>query len=373
MERIERYCLFKEIFKWEKKSNIKSGAGSDNGKYVFFICSDENTKRYTDYLDNGEALVFGTGGKASCHYINGKYAYSTDCVVAKTDMPNVYLKFYYYFLRKNRLSLIQQTFRGTGLQHSSKKRLEEIMVPVLSYEEQKRIVSRIEELFSELDNGVENLKKVKAQLDVYRQAVLKEAFDIVDGKYIALKEIANSRLGKMLDKNKNEGIPRKYIRNANVRWLKFDLSDLQLIKIKDDEIDKYTIKYNDLVICEGGEPGRCAVWDKKEEIFYQKALHRVRFNIEATPKFYMYYFWLIKQTGFINKYYTGSGIKHLTGNSLDKIPVPNIGIDLQNKIVDFIEEKLSACENIEKTIDTALQQAETMRQSILKQAFEGGL
>ena len=162
-------------------------------------------------------------------------------------------------------------------------------------------------------------------------------------------------------------------RNINVRWFSFDLSDLLEMRIEESETDKYTISKNDLVICEGGEPGRCAVWDEEDSVFYQKALHRVRFNDDSNPKFYMYYLWFAAQTGNLSPFFTGMGIKHLTGQSLVKVPVPSTSRAVQDEIVSEIESHLSVCDSIEKTVDTALQQAEAMRQSILKQAFEGRL
>ena len=145
------------------------------------------------------------------------------------------------------------------------------------------------------------------------------------------------------------------------------------MRIEDEEVDKYTIEQGDLVICEGGEPGRCAVWASEDTIFYQKALHRVRFTDGSNPRFYMYYIWFAAQSGKLNGFFTGTGIKHLTGQSLAKVPVPTAERDVQDRIVSEIESRLSVCDSIEKTVDTALQQAEAMRQSILKKAFEGGL
>ena len=175
----------------------------------------------------------------------------------------------------------------------------------------------------------------------------------------------------MLDKEKNTGNYRKYLRNINVRWFSFDLSDLLEMRIEDDEIEKYSVSHNDLIICEGGEPGRCAVWDKHDSIFYQKALHRVRFLDNSNPKFYMYYLWFSAQTGQLCRYFTGTGIKHLTGQSLSKVVVPKTDRPTQDSIVAEIESRLSVCDSIENTVDTALQQAEALQQSILKKAFEG--
>ncbi|MFR3755373.1 MAG: hypothetical protein ACLTW9_29570 [Enterocloster sp.] len=126
--------------------------------------------------------------------------------------------------------------------------------------------------------------------------MLKEAFSCAD-TFEPFGSIMTSRLGKMLDKEKNVGLPEQYIRNINVRWFSFDLSDLLKMRIETKEIEKYSIKYGDLIICEGGEPGRCAVWDRNDSIFYQKALHRVRFKNGENPKLYMYYLWFISQTG----------------------------------------------------------------------------
>ena len=239
-------------------------------------------------------------------------------------------------------------------------------------EEQLRIVNRIEELFSELEKGVETLETIKKQLTVYRQAVLKEAFEEIT-HYVHFGSCIDSRLGKMLDKEKNTGSFRKYLRNINVRWFSFDITDLLEMKIENSEMDKYTISKGDLVICEGGEPGRCAVWTKDESICYQKALHRVRFTDGSNPYFYMYYLWFAAQTGKLKEYYTGTGIKHLTGQSLVKISVPTVERKQQDQIVKMIDSHLSVCDSIDQTVDTALSQAEAMRQSILKKAFEGGL
>ena len=145
------------------------------------------------------------------------------------------------------------------------------------------------------------------------------------------------------------------------------------MRIDDDEHDKYSIQKDDLVICEGGEPGRCAVWNRNETIFYQKALHRVRFKDGSNPYFYMYYLWYAAQTDQLKAFFTGTGIKHLTGQSLVKLPVPTAKRVEQDRIVADIESKLSVCDSIEQTVDAALQQAEAMRQSILKKAFEGEL
>ena len=367
-----RYVPFTDVFDWCSKSNIGSREAAENGKYKLFVASATEIKRYNEFLENGERIVFGTGGNPCIHYVNEAFSYTNHTECARSKFEDVFVKFYYYYFQKDRYKDLQSTFVGGGIKNSSKKKIGSLLVPQIDYDEQKRIVAKIEELFSELDNGVETLKKTKQQLAVYRQAVLKESFGEIK-EYIPLGKITVSRLGKMLDKEKNTGILQPYLRNINVRWFSFDLSDLLEMRIEPEENEKYSVTKGDLIICEGGEPGRCAIWEQDETIFYQKALHRVRFTDDSNPKFYMYYFWFAAQTGKLNPFFTGMGIKHLTGQSLVKVPVPTARREEQDLIVQEIESRLSVCDSIEKAVDIALQQAEAMRQSILKKAFEGEL
>ena len=99
--------------------------------------------------------------------------------------------------------------------------------------------------------------------------------------WVNVGAVAVARLGKMLDKSKNKGTPRRYFRNVNVRWFDFDLSDILQMRFEDSELPEFELRPNDVLICEGGEPGRAAVWDGRvSDIYFQKAIHRVRF-----PKF----------------------------------------------------------------------------------------
>ena len=183
--------------------------------------------------------------------------------------------------------------------------------------------------------------------------------------------IMTSCLGKMLDKAKNQGKPRRYLRNINVRWFGFDLSDVQEMRVADDEVERYSIRKGDLVVCEGGEPGRCAIWCDEENVCFQKALHRVRFNEASDPRFYMYYLWMLAKSGMLAAYYTGTGIKHLTGESLKKLPVPVPPLPEQKRIVARIEELFSELDNGVETLKKTKQQLAVYRQAVLKAAFKG--
>lgn len=323
------------------------------------------------YLSDGEYVLLGEDGAPflnpfadKAYLIKGKAWVNNHAHILRSKYNNKFLC--YYLNHFDYHGFVTGTTRYKLTQAAMKR----IPVPVPAPDEQERIVSKIEELFSKLDASVAELQTAKEKLNVYRQAVLKKVFSSIKN-YVPFGNITDARLGKMLDKEKNTGTPQRYLRNINVRWFRFDLSNLLEMRIGLDEIEKYSIQYGDLVICEGGEPGRCAVWEEQKSIFYQKALHRVRFTDGSNPKFYMYYLWFAAQTGQLKNFFTGSGIKHLTGQSLAKVPVPNPDKNMQDYAVSEIEFRLSVCDNIEQTIEASLQQAEALRQSILKQAFEG--
>ncbi|MGK9451374.1 hypothetical protein ACSSZE_08970 [Acidithiobacillus caldus] len=106
---------------------------------------------------------------------------------------------------------------------------------------------------------------------------------------VRLGDYVDSCLGKMLDAKKNKGVPRPYLGNSNVRWGSFDLSDLALMKFEDEEEERYGVRPGDLIVCEGGEPGRCAIWrGEVPDMRIQKALHRVRPK-NGLNNYYLFY------------------------------------------------------------------------------------
>lgn len=362
-----------EIKQWKDVLHIVSGKNqkaveNPNGKYPIY--GSGGLMGYADdYLCEAGTTIVGRKGTINRPIFVTEPFWNIDTAFGIAPDKGLVPKYLYYFCVHFNFMPLD---KSTGRPSLAKSDLLKIEMPVPPLPEQERIVARIEELFSQLDAGVETLKKTKAQLAVYRQAVLKEAFEKVSAR-VLLGSISESRLGKMLDSEKNIGVPRRYLRNINVRWHSFDLSDLSEMLIEENEVDKYSLRKGDLVICEGGEPGRCAVWESDDVIFYQKALHRVRFTDSSNPKFYMYYLWYAAQTGQLKSFFTGTGIKHLTGQSLVKVLVPTAERITQDSIVNEIETHFSVCDSIEHTVDSTLHQAEAMRQSILKDAFEGRL
>ena len=224
-------------------------------------------------------------------------------------------------------------------------------------------------------NGKEGKKPSKPKATTQAVKFEENVTDLPRGwGAVKLENLASEYvLGKMLDKNKNKGEERPYLGNINVRWGYFEFSNAKTMKIEDDEIERYSVKYGDLIICEGGEPGRCAVWKHEAEMFIQKALHRVRFPSYYSADFAFYYLSYAVKLPLVTDLLTGTTIKHLTGTALKNIPFPVCSINEQTQIVAILETKLTACDQLAAELNKQLKQAELLKQAVLKAAFSGNL
>jgi type I restriction enzyme, S subunit len=255
----------------------------------------------------------------------------------------------------------------------NKAAIEALQVVVPAIEEQDRIVNILDEAFADIAtakaNAEKNLQNARALFISHLQSGYQQQGEGWTTSRIA--DIAKHSLGKMLDKAKNRGDLKPYLRNLNVRWFDFDLSDVQEMKFTPEESDKYTAIKGDVLICEGGYPGRCAIWENDEPIYFQKALHRVRFHNPLHSKWFVNYLYLMDQTGDLKNHFSGTGIQHFTGEALAKFTLP---IPPDKKIqqvlnkTNQLEAEVVRLESIYRQKLTAL---DDLKKSLLHQAFSG--
>ncbi len=170
-------------------------------------------------------------------------------------------------------------------------------------------------------------------------------------EWCSLYDIADVSLGKTLDRLKNTGVYKCYLRSVNVKWGNIDLSDVKEMKFEETEEERYRLKYGDLLICEGGEAGRAAVWKHKDKSMrYQNAIHRVRFNLNFEADFYLYVFWYYYNSKILDDYCKGVTIKHLTGQSLKQMGVPLPPVNEQKRIVSQINKIFAQLDIIEDSL-----------------------
>ncbi len=308
----------------------------------------------------------------STQYVNFPFKVKSSAMKILTANTELVIpKFIFY--RMQIIEFDHSTHKRYWIQQYSR-----IKVKIPSLPEQEKIVAKIEELFSELDNGVETLKKTKQQLTVYRQAVLKEAFDVeTDTVEISsiVEDIRIGPFGTALHKEDyiNGGIPvinPQHIKQNSI----FPSAKTTVSETKANELASYRLKANDIVMGRRGEMGRTAAITEKEEGWIcGTGSIRFRLKSEFDAEFYAQILSSPSVVHYLEENATGTTMKNLNEEIVKHIPVPKITRQQQIDINNTLEATLSVCDSIEKTVDTALQQAEAMRQSILKKAFEGDL
>lgn len=191
---------------------------------------------------------------------------------------------------------------------------------------------------------------------------------------LPISELGELKLGKMLDKSKNQGRPARYLRNINVRWFRFDLASLQELLASNDELAELSVEDGDLFICEGGEPGRCAVWrGGQTDLVYQKALHRFRTRGAVLPEFLMYRLRYEAELGTLSDAFTGTTIKHLTRESLSRLNIPVPPRPEQQRIVDKLTSLLARVDACSDRLDRVPTILKRFRQAVLSSATSGAL
>lgn len=179
----------------------------------------------------------------------------------------------------------------------------------------------------------------------------------------------------MLDKAKHKSGRRlPYLRNINVRWGSFDLGDLAEMYFEDDELDRYGLQLGDVLICEGGEPGRAAVWSEPLiGLLFQKALHRVRPLPVMLPQWLVHSLRRDAVEGRLSQFFTGTTIKHLTGSSLASYSLCVPPIEEQRRITAKIEMLRARADAAGEALDAIGPLLDQFRQSVLAAAFRGDL
>lgn len=181
---------------------------------------------------------------------------------------------------------------------------------------------------------------------------------ISEWRETTIGEITDSCLGKMLDQKKNKGTYQPYLANVNVRWGDFDLVDLPLMRFEESEQERYGLRSGDIVLCEGGEPGRCAIWrDQIPNMKIQKALHRIRTHEDVNNEYLYYWFLLAGKTRLLDSYFTGTTIQHLPGEKLKSIKLRIPPINYQKKVASIL-----AC------IDSKIRTNSAINDNLLHQA-----
>lgn len=322
--------------------------------------------------------MYGSIGKLG---ITGIECCTNQAIAYAKELYGVTTKYMFFYMAMMKSELISKGKGGTQ-KNISQTVLNSLEVIVPPLPEQERIVARIEELFSQLDAGVETLKKTKAQLAVYRQAVVEDAIATAKHRGATVLPFGTFVLQYQngISKRSGEGIQTPVLRLADIENQRISNDDgLRLIGLSKIERDRFVLKRGDLLIVRvnGSEKnvGRAIVVDKDDS--YAACDHFIRCLVDFShiiPE----YAQLLLDSFSARKHIKENMVSSAGQNTVSQTTMSSImvyvpDISLQEKIMVSVNERFSMCDSIEQTVDTALQQAEAMRQSILKDAFEGRL
>ena len=266
--------------------------------------------------------------------------------------------------------LIREMVKGI---HLYPKDVVRLALRLPSLEEQRRIadvLDRADELRAKRRRAIEQLETLKQSifLDMFGHPVRNER----EWDPVPFSSVCESRLGKMVDQKQETGRHAKpYLRNANVQWFGFDLTSVYEMDFHPNERHKFRLKPGDLIICEGGQPGRAAIWvDEIQECYYQKALHRAEvMNDRAVPEYLVWLLWFFVHSGGLRDHVTSATISHLTGVKLKSMRIPLPPVDLQ---LEFAR-RLEKVEKVGTALSASLAEQDVLISSLQQRAFSGAL
>jgi len=388
-----------------KEGNIKLlrttdiTSGNINWEKVPFCL--ENPKDIDKYLLSEGDIVISRAGSVGVSYLLKKVepsVFASYLIRFKPIQTIISPKYFYLFLKSPFYwNEITEKSLGIAVANVNATKLKEIEIPVPSIEEQDLIVEKIEELFSELDKGIENLKIAQQQLKVYRQAVLKWAFEgkltnenVKDGElpegweWVTIDQLLSSKkkgmttgpFGTALKKSEHQlsGVPVLGIENIGEGVFKMP-NKIFITNEKAAELKSFIVYNDDIIISRSGTVGEiCSVPKFMDKSIISTNLIKVSLNKEIiNPKYFVYMFQGGKVTMQVKELCKGSSRAFLNQTILSNLEFPLCSIQEQKEVVQEIESRLSVCDKMEETITNSLQQAEALKQSILKRAFEGKL
>lgn len=362
-----------ELLSYEQPTQyiVKSTEYSDKNKIPVLTAGKSFILGYTNeesgIYDKLPVIIFDDFTTAS-RYVDFKFKVKSSAMKILTPNTELVLpKYIYYYMQV--IQFDSNTHKRYWIQEYSK-----IKVQIPSLEMQKSVVSKIEELFSELDKGVETLKKIKEQTDVYKQAVLNEAFIECDNIKVN-KVCSHITDGDHMPPPKStKGIP--FIMISNIKNNKIDWNNTNYVNIKyyNSIGEKRTPKFGDILYTVTGSYGIPVKVDFHKQFCFQRHIALLRPNKYISQDFLFYALQAPNTYKQASKRATGTAQKTVGLNILRDLDIPYTELaDKQSKIVLNIKHQFLFADGIEEKIKNALKQSEILRQSILKRAFEGRL
>ena len=375
---MEKKVLLKDVATLLNGRAYKQDELLDSGKYPVLRVGNFFSNRrwfYSDleleddkYCDNGDLLFAWSASFGPKIWDGGKVIYHYHIWKILTT-PQIDKKYFYYYL-ENAADRIKENGHGIAMIHTTKGEMEQMELQLPEMEQQLQIAAILDKV-SEL---IFLREKQLTKLDQLVKARFIELFgDVIHNskswQMRVFADITSSRLGKMLDAKQQTGkCSYPYLANFNVKWFRFNLENLNVMDFDEDDRIEFELKDGDLLVCEGGEIGRCAVWhNETQPCFFQKALHRVRCDrLTIHPDYLAWWFkYNCDHNGFAAIAGAKATIAHLPGAKLKQLQVAVPPLELQEQFADFVEQTNKS----KLTIQSSLDKLEILKKSLMQKYF----
>ncbi len=342
-----------------RANNISDGKiNFDDVVYV-----DKKKVSSEQYLQKGDILICASSGsknlvgKAASVSFDIKCTFGAFCKVIRPISKYAnYLGMYFQSNIYRRI--ISNVAIGANINNIRNEHIDSLELSIYSDDKNNEIVSLLDTLQSIITHRHTQLEK----LDLLVKARFVEMFgDVINNtkrwKIYLFSEITISRLGKMLDKKSQTGKSKlPYLANFNVQWFQFKLDNLNMMDFNEKEQIEFSLEDDDLLVCEGGEIGRCAIWHNEiTPCYFQKALHRVRCNKSIIIPIYLAWWFKFNcdNNGFSEIEGAKATIAHLPGAKLKKLPIAVPPLNLQTQFADFVKQVDQSKSILQQELDKA--------------------
>ena len=368
-----KFIKFSQILDFQKKSHIKAGDGLSEGSFPFFTSSPILSKYSDSFQFDLPSLIFGTGGSASVHICEKPFAVSTDCLAAQLKPSATHkfeIKFIYYYLSGN-IWILEEGFKGAGLRHISKGYINNIDIPELSFEDQKRIVK----ILDEADTLRQKRKQAIEFLDDYLKSVFLEMFGEPVKNPKSWEKQKFEKLGT-LDRGKSKHRPRNAPELLGGEHPLIQTGDVANAGIY---IEKYTSTYSDiglkqskkwpkgtLCITIAANIAKTGIL-KFDACFPDSVVGFVADTNKTNSKFI--HFWMSFFQKILEDNAPESAQKNINLKILRELDVINPPLNLQNKFADIVAKT----ESLKQKMIIQSEELENQFQALMQKAFKGTL
>lgn len=358
-----------ELLVSQPKSKIKASQGLLFGEFNFFTSSNIQNKYLDEYMYDEEALIFGTGGNASVHFCDSPFATSTDCIVCYKKSSTTLLKYIYLVLKGN-IYLLQNGFKGAGLQHVSKDYIFNIEIPLPPIEIQKQIADELDKITGLIEKRKQQIEKI----DLLVKAKFVEMFgDPVanpmgweEEKLDSIAVIKIGPFGSLLHKEDYVLNEHALVNPAHIIDGKIITdNNLTINSEKYEELKSYHLQIGDVIMGRRGEMGRCAVV-KEERLLCGTGSIRLRCNPKMLPSMLQNIISFPTYKKNIEDNTVGVTMQNLNVSIVSRFNIPVPPIKLQNQFAQYVEE----IEKLKIKFQQSLEQLEILYKQRIQEYFQ---